>query len=305
MQSIKDILAKHTTQGATTEAATPETATQETARQEAVIQAAMLPKAMLPSQHDARSEGRRMSAFNCPICLDRGIVIEENLARPCQCMQQKELYNKFKYARISPNMMQHTFDTFVLEYYSRCLADDEKNRSYYESARLALHGAQDFVNDYLQTGTALGLMFTGPVGSGKTFLACAIANALMAADKNLLFLVVPDLLDELRASIGRKDAENSEQDLLDAARTVPVLILDDLGAHNYTDWTKNRIYSIVNYRMNYQLPTIITTNLDIYELGEYLGDRTSSRILQMCRIYKIRVEQDIRLANYLARENKK
>ena len=118
----------------------------------------------------------------------------------------------------------------------------------------------------------------------------------------LLFLVVPDLLDELRASFGSK-SETSEFDLLDIARTVPVLILDDLGAHNYTDWSRNRIYSILNYRMNEQLPTIITTNLHASEIETYLGVRTWSRLMQMCRVFRLSTEKDIRMQKYKEREN--
>jgi DNA replication protein DnaC len=141
-------------------------------------------------------------------------------------------------------------------------------------------------------------------GSGKTFLAASIANALLAKEYKVLFLVVPDLLDELRASIsGRNEA--SESDLLDIARTVPILILDDLGAHNYTEWSRNRIYSILNYRMNEQLPTIITTNLDFDEIEQYLGERTCSRLLQMCRIFRLTAPQDIRRQKYVQREKGK
>ncbi len=239
---------------------------------------------------------------HCPLCQDRGIILEGDVARPCQCMQQKALRNKFKHAGISVEMMQQTFANFRFDYYSPLLVDPVRNRSYLEHAQRALQAARDFVAEYVARGEAPGLMFMGPVGSGKTFLACAVANALTEQDKQILFLVVPDLLDELRATFGKKYPENTEQDLLDAARSVPVLILDDLGAHNYTEWTRNRIFSIINYRMNHSLPTVITTNLDINELDSYLGERTTSRLLQMCRGFKLYVSHDIRMLKYQERE---
>ncbi len=241
-------------------------------------------------------------SVTCTLCQDRGIILEGDMARPCQCMQQKAMRNKFKHAGISAEMLQQTFDNFRFDYYSPLLADQARNRSYLEHAQRALQAAREFVNEYAAQGQAPGLMFMGSVGSGKTFLACAVANALTEQDKQVLFLVVPDLLDELRATFGKKYPENTEQDLLDAARTVPVLILDDLGAHNYTEWTKNRIFSIINYRMNHSLPTVITTNLDINELDTYLGERTTSRLLQMCRAFRLFVAQDIRMLKYQERE---
>jgi DNA replication protein DnaC len=279
MKSIKDILEKHNTLLNSSQPTVVETGT-----------------------FSSEPVGKKVS---CLLCEDRGIVFDSDRGRPCQCMKQKELLNKFKLAGISQEMTNQTFSSFSLNYYSKLLVDD-KNRSYYEAAHNALNGAKEFVDAYSSGNFANGLMLTGTYGSGKTFLACAIANALMKLDVQVLFLVVPDLLDELRATYSRRDKQDAtEQDLLDMARSVPVLILDDLGAHNYTDWTSNRIFSIVNYRMNYKLPTIITTNLGIDKLGEYLGERTSSRLLQMCRIFRLFVEEDIRLVKYKVREGKK
>jgi len=71
--------------------------------------------------------------------------------------------------------------------------------------------------------------------------------------------------------------------------------VDDLGAHNYTDWAKNKLYTIINYRLNNRLPTLITSNLDLNDLEQYLGQRTTSRIIQMCKFYRLLVETDIRM----------
>ena len=134
------------------------------------------------------------------------------------------------------------------------------------------------------------------MGSGKTFLACCIANSLLARNKALLFAVVPDLLDQIKATYDTNKSKSvTESQLLDTAREVPLLILDDLGAHNYTDWTRNKIFSIINYRLNYLLPTVITSNINLEDLEEHLGERTTSRILQMCRPYRLLVDVDIRM----------
>jgi DNA replication protein DnaC len=188
---------------------------------------------------------------------------------------------------------------------------EDFNFSYYENgpaggkehlpgARKAWQAARDFVDGVLRDPHYLGLLYTGQAGSGKTYLAAAVANELIRQNKGVLFVVVPDLLDELRATYDRKDV--SEYDILDTAKTVPVLILDDLGAHNYTDWTRNRIYSILNHRVNEKLPVLVTTNLHTLEINQQLGERTSSRLVQMCRMFKLSVPQDIRWQQYHARE---
>lgn len=233
--------------------------------------------------------------FTCSLCQDRGIILKGETAYPCRCMKQKVIAKRFRSANLSELARRNTFESFSFQYYSRELRDPKRNLTYFESAQRAYRAARNFVQNCLKGKKGKGLFFCGPVGSGKTFLGSAIANALLAEGKQVLFTVVPDLLDTLKATYSRRsEQEFSEFELLDTARNAEILILDDLGAHNYTNWTCNKIYSLLNYRLNYQLPTVITTNLELEELEEYLGERTVSRILQLCDIYHLLVEKDIR-----------
>lgn len=231
----------------------------------------------------------------CPLCKGRGLVIlNENSAAPCKCTISRSIFNRFKNSRMSKQMLDCSFNKFSSKYYSKNQKDLVNGKTYYENAAEAVAGAQKFIRDVQDNPNTDGLLFSGPVGSGKTFLACAIANSLLELKKEVLFTVVPDLLDQIRATYDDNN-EYSEQELMNAAREVCVLILDDLGAHNYTEWTRNKLYSILNYRLNNRLPTIITTNLELAELEAYIGERTTSRIIQMCRPYRLLVETDVRI----------
>lgn len=231
----------------------------------------------------------------CPLCHGRGIIIiGTDKAAPCKCMLHRKIQVKFQKARISQGMLKCNFSQFKNSYYSKNLKDPVNGKTYFEIASMTFAGVRGFVKDVLGNPHADGLMITGPVGSGKTFLACAAANALIDNGLEVLFVIVPDLLDQIRASYDTSNRD-TEHDLMDSARSVGVLILDDLGAHNYTDWVRNKLYTIINYRLNNRLPTLITTNLDLHELEQYLGQRTTSRIIQMCKFYRLLVETDIRI----------
>ena len=102
-------------------------------------------------------------------------------------------------------------------------------------------------------------MLVGGYGCGKTHLAAAIANFRIALGQPALFVVVADLLDYLRATYAPSSTVTFDE-RLEAIREAPLLILDDLGAHNSTPWAQEKLFQILNHRYNGRLPTVITSN---------------------------------------------
>lgn len=244
--------------------------------------------------------------MTCKLCEDRGLILKGEVAVPCGCIKQKAVEKLFKDSCLPQNLLNCTLDNFNFKYYTRDCLYPETGISYYEMAKLAHQAARTFTANFLKDPNTDGLLFTGPVGSGKTFLACCIVNALLKNGHVVLFAVVPDLLDQIRSTYdtGRNPDDITEFDIVDTARQVPLLILDDLGAHNYTDWTRNKIYSIINYRLNHRLPVIVTTNIVLDDLEAYLGERTTSRLFEMCRSYHLMVDLDVRVVLRKEKESK-
>ncbi len=233
----------------------------------------------------------------CEFCGDRGIVIlNDEEAVPCSCVKRSSLKNLAGHANLPVNFVDCSLERFNFKYYAKNFIDPETGLSSLELAKIAHKAAGGFIKRILKDPGTDGLLFTGKVGSGKTYLACSIANALIKQGLLTLFVEVPDFLDRIRSTYepGRSPDQASESQLLDTARQVPLLVFDDLGAHNYTEWTRNKIYSIINYRLNQRMPIIVTTNIKLDEITEYLGERTTSRLLEMCSPYRLTVDIDIR-----------
>lgn len=120
------------------------------------------------------------------------------------------------------------------------------------------------------------LVLMGQHGIGKTHLAAALANDRLERGLPTLFIVTPDLLDALRASFGGEGGTSYDKVFYEV-RATPFLILDDFGAESATPWAKEKLYQILNYRYNAQLPTVITTNLKLDDLDPALQSRLSDQ----------------------------
>jgi DNA replication protein DnaC len=128
------------------------------------------------------------------------------------------------------------------------------------------------------------LVMTGTYGCGKTHLAAAIGNYRKGMGDDPIFVVVPDLLDHLRATFS-PSSNVSYDEMFSRVKGASILILDDLGTQSATPWAREKLYQIFNERYNAKLPTIITMSGNLDELDA----RIRSRMLdaRVCTIYEI------------------
>ena len=116
------------------------------------------------------------------------------------------------------------------------------------------------------------LCLLGPSGCGKTHVAAAVAHYAVEVGNPALFMVVPDLLDHLRATY----APNSDADydlLFDQVCNTPVLVLDGLGSQASTPWAQEKLFQVLNHRYNMELPTVVTLTVPLETLEQRFQTR--------------------------------
>ena len=125
-----------------------------------------------------------------------------------------------------------------------------------------------------------GLLFWGNVGTGKTFLAGCIANALMEKNIPVLMTSFPKLLNALG---GLYSGEKNEY--LKSLNQYRLLIIDDLGVERDTPYVLETVYLVIDERYKSGKPFIITTNLSLEELrnpADLEHGRIYDRIMERC-----------------------
>lgn len=152
---------------------------------------------------------------------------------------------------IKKRFQRRTFDNFKTD-------TPERVRCY----KIAKRYADTFSERY---SNGDGLYIEGTNGTGKTHLAAAIALQLINEEVPVVCKTSSDLLLDIRSAY---DDTNrwSEGEVLRVYKDVDLLIIDDLGKEQCSDWSMSTLYSILNDRYEAMKPTIITTNYSAEDL---------------------------------------
>ena len=157
----------------------------------------------------------------------------------------------------------------------------------------ALLAATDFTVGLRDDKHVPGVYLYGAFGVGKTYLLGAIANELAEWDSATTLVHVPTFAVEMKAAIGN----NNVLAQVDAVKTAPVLMLDDIGAESFSPWFRDEVLGVIlQYRMQEQLPTCFSSNKSMTELRDSLAgiDRGNEEGVKADRI--------MQRVRYLARE---
>lgn len=195
----------------------------------------------------------------------------------CKCRKEQEEAEKEKQRQVEIQMIIEKFrkegitDENYLKYTFEY--DDNKN----PDISLACRRYADNFSDMYKRNK--GLIFCGQVGTGKTFYAGCIANAVLSQAKSVLITNIPSLITKL--------GYNQEEKIytLNKLSYVSLLVIDDLGVERDTPYSLEKVYEIIDTRYRSGRPLIVTTNLkykDIKNCKNISYKRIYDRILQMC-----------------------
>jgi len=258
--------------------------------------------------NDAGNDTRQYpSGRSCPEC-GREIMLYDipmiNVTRKeikCQCVTDREAQERRE--RI-------TCGTTIVRQKMREVSGMGKRYQLYTFGRFkrnenngaALDAALQFVEDYCTGQAPRGLMFCGTAGTGKTFLSCAIANAIidkypvdekraedeaqglhaLAYYSPITFFGTADLMQRIRSSFNGYGAGENGASLVEQCKRAKFLILDDFGAEKISDWVREVVYDIVEHRWQNLMHTVLTTNEATVSLKEKYGERIADRVRNMC-----------------------
>lgn len=141
----------------------------------------------------------------------------------------------------------------------------------------------------------IGILFYGDVGTGKSFLACAIANALLERLVSVSVTNFPRILNSLQGSF-----DDERQKRIDRLQHYSLLVIDDLGVERDTSYSVEQVYNVVDTRARSGKPVIITTNLSMKDLENPPSlsyKRIYDRVLEMCPIRLKMVGESRRASN--------
>lgn len=139
----------------------------------------------------------------------------------------------------------------------------------------------------------VGLLIYGDPGIGKTYASFSLANEIIQQYREVVVAVSAiGLLSRIKETYGRFGQE-VEIDIIRTLENASLLIIDDLGAEQKTDWATAMLYQIIDSRYRGGKPLFITTNLSLAQLQEKLTtsdnvDRTYDRIVEVCLPLQVR-----------------
>ena len=220
---------------------------------------------------------------SCPICKGAGFVhpaldsgqVDFSRVVPCRCSKGELRKKKAEYLEKYSNLgflSQLTFDNLSPKGRGANAISQERFAQVYQAAKAFADNPDGW------------LVFLGPNGSGKTHLACAIANHRLSLGEPVFYIGTADLLDHLRSAFS-PTSDTTYDELFEQVKNVPLLVLDDLTLGSATAWAKEKLEQLLQHRFNTRLATVIITDIPLERMDERLRGHLVDN--EFCQVWTI------------------
>lgn len=225
--------------------------------------------------------------YVCNKCKDTGFIG----IKKCSCYKQKLVGLYYENSDLKDILSKNNFNNFNFQLYSPHKTNDE-HKSPRKNLEDIVSKSWNFIENF--SGSTENLLFFGNSGTGKSFLSYCIAKELL--DKGIL--VIYRTADTLLHDLKHIRFNNCEE-LEDLLINCDLLIIDDLGSEQITDFSKTELFNLLNKKLLKHKKMLISTNCGLEELLKNYSERISSRLLgefTLCKFYgeDIRIGQNIK-----------
>ncbi len=187
------------------------------------------------------------------------------------CKYKKKLDKDTEYQN---NIILFDMPKGILDASMKNIYTDDKNRLE------AIKWLTTFIKKYENNEKCKGLYLAGNFGCGKTYLVAAAFNELAKKGKKVACLYYPEFLRSLKERFS-----DDYREIFNKVKKCDLLLIDDIGAETVTCWNRDEVLgTILQYRMQENLPTFFTSNLSINELETHLAYNDSEGKLKARRI---------------------
>lgn len=240
-----------------------------------------------PEQEDYTGEDGLIYCHKCHTARQTRIGLGEGQTRVvwcnCKCMneeyerQEMKWHEELRQQRIGdirrrafpePAMREWTFER-----------DDRQNPRISDAMKRYAEKFQEFYK------AGQGILLYGPVGTGKTYLAACIANAIIDQERGAYMTSFSRILNELQSSF------EGRQEYIDELCGQTLLVIDDLGTERDSAYAQEQVYSVIDGRYRARKPLIVTTNLSFAEIVncQDIGRRRIyDRVLEICHPVEVK-----------------
>lgn len=228
----------------------------------------------------------------------------------CTCSEARKYWADYDFKE-QQNQKKKIYRDVINKHYAQSYMHSGYNKMNFEnfivtkSNQNEVNIAKDYCHKCIENKQDKGLIITGKAGVGKTHLAAAIANKLVEADKITIIGRLSTILDTIKETFN--DNSKSDHQIIDLYSNVDMIIIDDLGTETINSWALEKLYTIVQNRIENGMPLIITTKfnksglIEIFSKGKdkEIAESLISKLDETCYGITLKAKEKVSTSDQL------